>query len=239
MGRGSWSLEEEEVKAEILVEETNFVNTVDHLEVDFDSKEDKSSDENVKRGRGRPRKNYAEEVETSLKRGRGRPKKTNLLDKLPLGEASNGRDDFEETLGSTAVAGIDEDFHFFSNDDSDSDFELSGDQRKKRSKQDRLNSEEQNSLKQKKKRKPNMNVKWPKDLLCPDCGENIGMGRSKDGGKYILRHQHQVENFVCECPDVPKLIVRPDQERVGKDFILKERHMKTVLVRLYSVYSEL
>ena len=86
-----------------------------------------------------------------------------------------------------------------------------------------------------------MNVKWPKDLLCPDCGENIGKGRSKDGGKYILRHQlkHQVENFVCECPDVPKLIVRPDQERVGKDFILKERHMKTVLVRLYSVYSEL
>ena len=116
-----------------------------------------------------------------------------------------------------------------------------GEQRKKRSKQDRHNSERQNSLKQKKKRKPNVNVKWPKDLLCPDCGENIGMGRSKDGGKYILRHQlkHQVENFVCECPDVPKLIVRPDQERVGKDFILKERHMKTVLVRLYSVYSEL
>ena len=71
-------------------------------------------------------------LKTSLKRGRGRPKKTNVLDKLPLSEASNGRDDFEETLGSTAVAGIDEDFHFFSNDDSDSDFELSGDQRKKR-----------------------------------------------------------------------------------------------------------
>jgi len=105
-----------------------------------------------------------------------------------------------------------------------------GEQRKKRSKQDRHNSEGQNSLKQKKNRKPNVNVKWPKDLLCPDCGENIGKGRSKDGGKYILRHQlkHQVENFVCECPDVPKLIVRPDQERVGKDFILKERHMKTV-----------
>ena len=63
-------MEEEEVKAEILAEETNFDNTGDHLDVDFDSKEDKSSDENVKRGRGRPRKNYAEEVETSLKRGR-------------------------------------------------------------------------------------------------------------------------------------------------------------------------
>ena len=83
---------------------------------------------------------------------------------------------------------------------------------------------------QKRKRRPNNSVRWPKDLLCPDCGENIGKGRSKDGGKYILRHQlkHQVENFVCECPDVPKLIIRPDQERVGKDFILKERHMKTV-----------
>ena len=99
-----------------------------------------------------------------------------------------------------------------------------------RQKHAEIKSEEESSGKQKRKRRPNVSVKWPKDLLCPDCGENIGKGRAKDGGKYILRHQlkHQVENFVCECPDVPKLIVRPDQERVGKDFILKERHMKTV-----------
>ena len=99
-----------------------------------------------------------------------------------------------------------------------------------RQKHAEIKSEEESNGKQKRKRRPNVSVKWPKDLLCPDCGENIGKGRAKDGGKYILRHQlkHQVENFVCECPDVPKLIVRPDQERVGKDFILKERHMKTV-----------
>ena len=109
----------------------------------------------------------------------------------------------------------------------ETDDELEGHTRQKHTE---IKSEEESNGKQKRKRRPNVSVKWPKDLLCPDCGENIGKGRAKDGGKYILRHQlkHQVENFVCECPDVPKLIVRPDQERVGKDFILKERHMKTV-----------
>ena len=66
------------------------------------------------------------------------------------------------------------------------------------------------------------------DRLCVECGKEFPRGSGKNISQVYKRHllKHQVEDFSCECPDVPKLIVRPGQERVGMDFRQKERHMK-------------
>ena len=66
------------------------------------------------------------------------------------------------------------------------------------------------------------------DLLCQECGKEFIKGNKKDITPVYQRHlmKHEVENFSCECPDVPKIIKRPGQERIGMDFKQKERHMK-------------
>ena len=55
----------------------------------------------------------------------------------------------------------------------------------------------ENKVHRKKRRKQcGAKVDWPEDLLCPDCGENIGRLGGKDRGAAILRHQlrHQVDS---------------------------------------------
>ena len=71
------------------------------------------------------------------------------------------------------------------------------------------------------------------DQFCQECGKEFT--RRKHIVMVFKRHmlKHQVENFHCECPDVPTVYTRPDQERTGMDFRLKERHMKIVHLGWY------
>jgi hypothetical protein len=89
------------------------------------------------------------------------------------------------------------------------------------------------AVKSKRTRQRKRTAKWPATLLCPDCGEDIGTaGRGqqhrKDGGMFIKWHQmrHTVEKFTCDCPDLPWVPKRA--ERVGKNFRLREQHIKMV-----------
>jgi len=65
----------------------------------------------------------------------------------------------------------------------------------------------------------------PNAVVCDQCGfEATGNSKAEVHQRHMLKHE--VENFSCDCPDAPKLVVRPDSKRVGKDFRDKERHMK-------------
>jgi len=61
--------------------------------------------------------------------------------------------------------------------------------------------------------------------LCPDCGQDVEL-RQKTKHKLI----HTIENFTCECPDLPQVFKLPEQlgfqKRVGSGFYERERHVK-------------
>jgi predicted RNA-binding Zn-ribbon protein involved in translation (DUF1610 family) len=70
-----------------------------------------------------------------------------------------------------------------------------------------------------------------KNLLCPDCGKEFPP-RAKNGQSGRVEYEkhllwHKVEEFSCDCPDVPKLTVRLGQIRERNiDWNFKERHMR-------------
>ena len=72
--------------------------------------------------------------------------------------------------------------------------------------------------KKRRKRGPNHLVKYPPNMLCPDCGENIGeasrrnqdgssLKKNKDYGAYIRRHlmKHQVGTLLQPCLNAHQL----------------------------------
>ena len=65
------------------------------------------------------------------------------------------------------------------------------------------------------------------NTLCPDCGADIPT-------KNIQRHKmvHTIENFTCDCPDLPSTFRMPDLGGFAQSraigFTQKERHMKVV-----------
>ena len=75
-------------------------------------------------------------------------------------------------------------------------------------------------------------AEFSKNMICSDCGKNIGRGmqRTQLRNKYIRLHllKHQVENFSCDCSDLPQFGKRKTEDKIGQDFKIRERHMKTV-----------
>ena len=63
--------------------------------------------------------------------------------------------------------------------------------------------------------------------LCPDCGADIL-------AKNMQRHKlvHTIENFTCDCPDLPSTFRLPELDGFGQSraigYTQKERHMKVV-----------
>ena len=79
-------------------------------------------------------------------------------------------------------------------------------------------------------RKPMGRPTAAQDRLCLECGKVFPRNSGKNASAVFKKHmlKHVVENFSCECPDLPKVYTRPDQVRSGQDFMLKERHLKMV-----------
>ena len=82
-----------------------------------------------------------------------------------------------------------------------------------------------------------LNLKWltrfPKDMLCPECGENIGSIKSKTtiARSESIRHhimKHKLDNFSCDCLGVPTVLTPWNHDKPSHEFRQKERHMKTV-----------
>ena len=92
----------------------------------------------------------------------------------------------------------------------------------------RLNLKEKPTTDGVKKKKKMGRPMISQDRLCIECGKEFPRRSYKDVSQAFKRHllKHQVENFSCECPGLPKVFIKPGQERVGKDFRQKERHMK-------------
>jgi hypothetical protein len=67
-----------------------------------------------------------------------------------------------------------------------------------------------------------------KNYVCPDCGQFFPPNKWNGQVEYEKHlNMHKVEKFSCDCPDVPKLVMRPGQVRkINVDFRKKERHMK-------------
>ena len=121
-------------------------------------------------------------------------------------------------------------FDPYVNDDDDySDDNYSEEEKRKTGKvKASVESGEKVEKLKKKRGRPKNSGKPSRDLLCQECGQEFIKGSRKDITKVYQRHllKHQVENFFCQCPNVPKIIPRPGQERIGMDFKQKERHMK-------------
>ena len=78
--------------------------------------------------------------------------------------------------------------------------------------------------------KPKVLTKFPKDMLCPECGDTIGsLGNYKGSRSNLIRNHmeiHQVVNFSCDCSGVSNDLPIWNQKRVNPDFKQKKQHMK-------------